>query len=367
MIIPRYIARSVLTSVAGISTLLLAVLVSNRFVNYLAEAVSGQFSGEGILVLLLLKLPAYLGQMLPLALMLAILMVFGRLYRDQEMFVFFSSGIGPGRLAGIVLGISVPVTLLVALLILVVGPWSSEREYSIKAAERATAALRMISSGRFTELAGGRGIFYVERLSEGEQRLENVFVARVLRQREGSTPRIGVISTREALLSRDADTGDYFVVMDQGHRYEGVPGQGDFRIVNFDRYAVRVQEQAATPKVKRESLGSGELWQRGGPKDIAELQWRLSIIISTPLLALLAVPLGRTRQRQGRFARILPGLFAYIVYVNLLGVARVWVEDGRIPGFVGLWWVHLLLLAAVLVLLPGRFGWDRLREQWRTA
>jgi hypothetical protein len=32
-----------------------------------------------------------------------------------------------------------------------------------------------------------------------------------------------------------------------------------------------------------------------------------------------------------------------------------------------LWWVHLLLLAAVLVLLPGRFGWDRLREQWRTA
>lgn len=363
MILTRYLARSVFANLAGIGSLLLVIFISNRFVNYLAEAVGGEVSGSAILTLILLKLPVYVGQLLPLATMLAILVVFGRLYRDNEMPVLFSSGIGPGRLALMVLRMTLPVTVAVALLVLVVSPWAMEREFDIKAGEKSSALLRSLNPGRFTQLGGGRGIFYVENLSADGQRLEHVFVASTLTPDADvdQQPRLAVMASSEARHWQDPDTGDHYVTMDQGDRYEGVPGQGDFRLIHFDRFGLRMETRGEVRRTsKREGVSTASLITNATPKDRAELEWRLGVILSVPLLALLAVPLSRTEARQSRFARILPALLVYITYVNLLSVSRVWIEHEARQAWLGLWWVHALLLLLVLVLLPGRFGWHAL-------
>lgn len=92
---------------------------------------------------------------------------------------------------------------------------------------------------------------------------------------------------------------------------------------------------------------------------IAERQWRLSVPISTVLLALLAVPLARSRPREGRYGRITIGLLVFIIYFNLLSASKAWTEEGAVSPTVGLWWVHGCVLLFTLVLLGLQNGWHR--------
>ncbi|HEY0960827.1 MAG TPA: LptF/LptG family permease, partial [Pseudomonadales bacterium] len=90
------------------------------------------------------------------------------------------------------------------------------------------------------------------------------------------------------------------------------------------------------------------------PAQVAELQWRLSLVVLIPVLALLAVPLSRVSPREGRFARIVPAILVYIAYFALLLAARDRLADGELPPVVGLWWIHLLFLAGGWALFTGR-------------
>ena len=94
-------------------------------------------------------------------------------------------------------------------------------------------------------------------------------------------------------------------------------------------------------------------------KHIAEMQWRLSVPIATLLLAMLAVPLARSRPREGRYGRITIGLLVFIIYLNLLSAAKAWTEEGAISPSLGLWWVHGCVLLFTLFLLGLQNGWFR--------
>ena len=87
------------------------------------------------------------------------------------------------------------------------------------------------------------------------------------------------------------------------------------------------------------------------PEHRAELQWRISVPLSTIILAIFAVPLARSQPRAGRYGRLAIGLLVFIVYFNLLSAAKAWVEKGEIDPTLGLWWVHGVFLLAALGLL----------------
>jgi lipopolysaccharide export system permease protein len=110
---------------------------------------------------------------------------------------------------------------------------------------------------------------------------------------------------------------------------------------------------AAKPGTARRSeLASARLLGSGDAGERAELQTRVSWPLMTLVVALLALPLGRLRPRQGRFARIWVAVLLFALYANLLQVAGLWLERGRTPSWLGLWWVHAL--AALLVWLALR-------------
>ena len=91
----------------------------------------------------------------------------------------------------------------------------------------------------------------------------------------------------------------------------------------------------------------------------AEFQWRLAMPISVFILSLLAIPLSEVKPRQGKYARLIPAIFIYIIYANLIFVARVLIQKGSLPAFIGIWWVHGLLLLVALGLLAQFFGWTK--------
>ncbi len=153
-------------------------------------------------------------------------------------------------------------------------------------------------------------------------------------------------------------------MLHNGRRYEGVPGTTQFRVVEFAEHGIPYRLpslEAAEPRPR--AMAFGELLRSRELEHIAELQWRISVPLSTILLAFLAVPLSQSRPRAGRYGRIAIGLLVFIIYLNMLSAAKAWIEQATIAPSLGLWWVHGCVLLFTLVLLAVQNGWHK--RIWR--
>ena len=188
-----------------------------------------------------------------------------------------------------------------------------------------------------------------------EGQMENVFLER---QVEGNGVEVVVARRGEQVESDDPNTR--MLVLHDGRRYEGVPGTPDFRVVEFLEHGIPYRLPSLEPPSPRpRAMSFARLWASSEPQHIAEWQWRLGVPISTILLALLAVPLARSRPREGRYGRIAIGLLVFIIYFNLLSAAKAWTEEATIAPELGLWWVHGCVVLFTLGLLGLQNGWHR--------
>lgn len=342
MILERYLFREVLQTFVGVFGVLVLIFVSHRFVHYLAGAAAGELASDLIFELLAVKLVANLILIMPLAFFIAVLMAFGRLYSDSEITAFIAGGISPARLMAAMAGLSA----LVAVLGLVLSAWIGPQAYALseqleKRAEE-ESDISGIVSGRFKEFGDGQRIFFAEQVSGDRSELLNVFVHRA----DGRRPvRIYAESGYQMI---DPDTRDRFMVLVNGHSYEGRPGEADITITRFREYGVRIEDNPVTEATRRLNQWSTlELIAAAGAAPMAELQWRLSLPLSMLLLGPLGVLVARTSPRQGRFARVFYGILIYFIYNNMMGVTRELVRRGDLDPLVGMWPAHLAVAAII--------------------
>ena len=168
-----------------------------------------------------------------------------------------------------------------------------------------------------------------------------------------------VIAKRgEQVESDDPDTR--LLVLYEGRRYEGIPGTPRFRVIEFAEHGIPYRlPSLRAPELEPRAMKFSDLQNSDDPEHIAERQWRLGVPISTVLLALLAVPLARSRPREGRYGRIAVGLLVFIICFILLGAAKAWTEEGAVSPFPGIWWVHGIIVVLILLLLGLQNGWHR--------
>ncbi|MDH5592911.1 MAG: LPS export ABC transporter permease LptF [Gammaproteobacteria bacterium] len=346
MIIHRYISREVLTSLGGVILVLMLIFISNRFVRFLSDAVSGEVHSDIIFDLLALKVLTYFSIMLPLSLFLGILLALGRMYRDSEIVALSASGVGNKQLLKIIVSVGLVLAVVEGAFSLYITPWAEEKGYQLQEEAQARSDMTGIRAGQFNEGASGEKIYFVERMNPLLHTMENIFV-------EGEQQgRKGIISSADGEQFVNKETGDRFLVLKNGYRYEGDPGQPEYRITKFREYAFRVKEREIKEmKRKRDALSTSALWGSDDLRDIGQLQWRLSLPISIVLLAALAVPLSRTTPRQGKYSKLFIGILLYVVYMNLLGMGQAAIEKGKITPFIGMWWVHLLMLGLVYYMM----------------
>ena len=114
-----------------------------------------------------------------------------------------------------------------------------------------------------------------------------------------------------------------------------------------------------TPEPSPRARPVSQLWASNGLEEIAELQWRLSVPLSTLILGLLAVPLSRAQPREGRYGRLAIGMLVFIIYLNMLSAAKAWIEQGTISPVLGLWWVHGSVALLTLGLFGVQNGWHK--------
>jgi lipopolysaccharide export system permease protein len=360
VIVDRYIVREVLLTLLAVTAILMLIVVSNRLTGYLTDAAEGALPGNVVFALLGLKAVGYLGLLLPLAFYLGIMLGLGRLYRDSEMAALAACGVGSARIYRALLLLAVPLVVLLSLLAFWLAPRAEALHTQIRDRALQTLDLSVLIAGRFRESSDGQRVIYVERLGDDRRSVKNVFV----QSRDGEL--LGVVASEHAYQHTVAETGDRYIVLVDGYRYEGTPGQADFRVVEFERHGVRIQE--ATPAAAGNRLPerpTSQLLGSGRRADVAELQWRIAQPLALLLLMLLAVPLARATPREGRYGRVLFAVLVYIVYVNLMSVARIWLERGVTAPALGLWWVHALLLAFAVALLVRQAGVPWLRQLLR--
>ncbi len=357
-ILDRYILSQVISSWLGVTSVLLLILLTNQVARVLDRAAANQYPRDVVLELIGLSALQNLAVLLPVGLLLGVVLAFGRLYHDSEMAAALSCGVGPSRIYGPILALTLVVTALLAWLTLSVSPHAAARVYDLRNQAARAGQFSAIAPGKFRSFGGGSTVVYAESAApDGE--LRRVFVKR----NRGNRYEIAV--ARRARHSISPDGSLHTMTLYDGERYEGVPGSAQFRIVRFGENVIPVRipelDSSATPL---EATSTATLWQATDLEQRAELHWRIALPVMAVALALLAIPLSRLRPRQGRYSRVWIAIVIYFLYISLASAAKVWIERGKLPEVLGLWWVHAVLVALtmVVILLPGWLARWRHRE-----
>ena len=343
----KYLAKEVLVSTAGVTLILLLVILSGRFSYYLGRIAEGKMTFEFLFVILGFHIPSFIQMILPLAFFLSLLLAFGRLYIENEMSVLFSSGISKVKLAGYTLGIACIICSLSAGLNLWLAPFSEYKAAEAAQEQNQLSSFDLLLPGRFE--GSGQRTTYIDSFTPDEGWMNQVFLSDVVRKKSGNIP-IQTLADYAEQINVSSEHNQKYLIFKNGSRYEGKPGSANYRITEFDTYAVRMEntDQAeiddAFTKTTLSLINSDTLI------DKVELQWRISLTIIIPILAIIGLSLSQVNPRQGRFFKMLPAILLMILYIALLIWGRTGLEKGKLPIALGLWWIHgiFILIAALL-------------------
>jgi lipopolysaccharide export system permease protein len=246
-----------------------------------------------------------------------------------------------------------PLALSVGWLSMEIGPKARVEIERIGVEARRHADLASIEPGKF--MRGREGaVVYAENVP-GPGTVEKVFV----QQREESGLVNVVIAERGEQRDSDDPNMRYFVLYD-GRRYEGIPGSAEFQVMEFAEHGIPYKLPGADSKLPQaRAKPTAQLLQSDDLKDLAELHFRLAVPIATLILAILAVPLSRSRPRSGRYGKLAIGLLVFIIYFNLMSAGKAWIETASVAPAIGLWWVHGLMLSFAIILIGAQNGIHR--------
>lgn len=339
----RYLLSEFVQATFATTLVLMIVVFGAAFARVLAEIADGRVPVDMLLPQLGLLFVNYLPILLWLSLLLGLMLAVGRLYRDSEMPVIHSVGVGPRRMLRPVLALALPVAAVVALCSLWLAPAAERSAKEMVNAASRNLLVAGLEPGRFTQIANG-GVVFVGRISSDGSRFERIFIYR----QKGD--RLDVTTSNRGHLEVD-DEGRRFLVLENGFEVEG-PREGaarDYRLMRYRRN--EAQMPAADRKYDPddpELLPTTALLADPRREARAQLHARLAPPLLTLAFALLAVPLARSSPRQARYGRMTLGFLMFLVTFQLMLMGTRWLESGRVPTAAGLWWLVLPLLALAL-------------------
>lgn len=361
-VIDRLLLREIFKTLFVVLLVLALVLLSNTLVRYLGKAASGALGTDILLIVVGLELVKALGLIIPPAFFFSVLWVLGRMYRDSEMVALSASGFGHAAIFRSVLLVALPLAVLVTWLVMSVLPWAKGNVELLKKQHAKTADISGVRAGRFNEFSRGGLVVYTRGLADDGFKLKGVFV------QDRQQGQLGLVTAEHAYQTTDPETGDRFIILTNGRRYEGEPGRLDYAVGRFDEYAVRIPVLDLGVFTPPQSARSWQvLLASDDPRDRAEFQYRLSVPLALIAFAVLAVPLARSPPRSGIYGRLTFAVLLYFTFMNLQRVAERGLETGTVPAWLGMWWLPLLMLlvAGLVVLLDSNWFWVQ-RRRWKT-
>lgn len=360
MIFQRAAIREFTHAAMAVFVALFAILMTTQLIRLLSQAAGGKISSEAVIALLGFGAISYLPVLLSLTVFIAVLMTLSRWYRDSEMVIWLASGLPLTAWIRPVLKFALPVVAAIAVLSLLLAPWATRQSDAYRQRMDQRDDVARVSPGAFNESGSADRVFFVEGVSGQEGTVKNVFISSI------QHGRLGVMATAQG-HTENMPNGDRFLVLDKGRRYEGTAGTTEYRVMEFDRYALRIETKEA--RGLEESPRIRPVWdlvRDPQPGHLAELLWRIGLPLAALNLAVLAIPLAFVNPRAGRTNNLVFALLTYMIYSNLLSVSQAWVAQGKLGFWIGVWAVHVVMFVLLVVMFYRRqnpLAWGRLR--WR--
>ena len=345
MIIIRYLVRETLKSQLAILFILLLIFFCQKLVRILGAAVDGEIPTNLVLSLLGLGVPEMAQLILPLSLFLGLLMTLGKLYTESEITVMHACGLSKAVLVKAAMVLALFTGIVAAVNVMWAGPWSSKHQDEVLAEAKANPGLAALAQGQFQQATDGNSVLFIE--SVDGSRFNDVFLAQ-LRTKGNARPSVVVADSGQLSHRKD---GSQVVTLNKGTRFEGTALLRDFRITDFQNYQAIVGHQnVALDPSDTEQMDMRTLINTDTDRAKAELHWRLTLVFTVFMMALMVVPLSVVKPRQGRVLSMLPAMLLYLVFFLLQTSIKSNGGKGKIDPMMWTWVVNglYLLLAVVL-------------------
>ncbi|WP_323120985.1 LPS export ABC transporter permease LptF [Burkholderia alba] len=351
MIFERSLQRELAYTAGAVFMVLLTIMLTSMMIRIVGYAASGEVSPKDVLVLIGLTVIGYLAMILVGTLFVSILFVLTRWYKDSEMVVWLASGVSLTRLIKPIGVFSTPIILLIAFFAFVGWPWSNQQSKLIKARFQQRDEVSLLAPGQFRESTATNRVFFIEKMSPDQSKVQNVFVTTT----EHGKINVVVSQTGHTEVMKN---GDRFIVLENGRRYDGVPGQPNFKIMEFERYGVKIQSKQVVNQPTTTGTSTPDLLRNPTNENLAEFAWRAGLPFIALNLMILAIPLAYQNPRRGRTVNLVMAVLIYLTYSNLLNVVQSQMERGKLPFGVGLVGLHLAVAALVWFIF-----WLRVRNR----
>ncbi|MFC6380123.1 LPS export ABC transporter permease LptF [Psychrobacter glacincola] len=399
--------QQVASTTALVLGFLVVMMLGGRLIRYFGIAAEGNLDIGLLFTIIGYNLPYFLELILPLAFFIALMLVFGRLYVDQEMAVINASGVSRGRLGRLMTPLILALFVGEAALSIVGKPWGVRSSENVWQQQALTSAFDLIRPNQF--ISSGNYHLYVGSLSDDKKQLQDVILIQSEPEKKGSSAKndtaidventidpetaeqLNIPELPNALInntdiSKDTitlakraeqvDMGNSGVTqldLFQGRRYEVGAGSLKYNQVGFDRYRITLTESSkeVITEDNIETQAIGPLWQAAtGNAQVGsnnamraaqgELGYRLSLPWLMIIAPMLAVPLAQVRPRQGRWLRLFPSILLFVSCA--LGIISLKNAVGK--GSVSVWayaWLILGFMALALYMNWGSRVQHRLR------
>ena len=336
---------------------LVTIVVTVMLIRTLGQASVGRVNPSEVMLVMGYTVLGHLPTILTLSLFVSITATLTRMYASSEMVIWFSCGQGLGRFVRPLLGFAWPVLLAVAVLALVIWPWSNRQIQDLRERYQDRGDVERVAPGRFIESAGGQRVFFIDKDTAAADTGTNIFIA----AREHDSDAV-VSAERGRIVMRG---GERELQLDHGFRLQTDTRTGDMRVSEFVQYSNRIDTQVskAEPGDAPRLQSTPTLLQNASAPNLAELSWRLGLVLAAGNCVLIALAVTRVNPRVGRSAGLMFALFAFATYYNLIGVGESWIGHGKI----GLLPFMLLLHGGIFALAMGALlarhaGWFSVRR-----
>ena len=348
----KELARSFGATLVVLATVVMTIML----IRVLGQAARGSVSPSDVLMVMGFTVLSQLPTILALSLFVSIVGTLSRMYRDSEMVIWMSAGRGLGSLLAPLLRFSWPVIAAVAVLSLGVWPWANSQIQDMKDRYQSRGDLERIAPGQFQESARGNRVFFIDKETPDAATANNVFIT------ASDHGQDVVTSARSGRLTTIGE--DRFAILNDGQRLESSSDKPGLKISDFKEFGNRLGNaaQTAQDEIPVRTRSTLDLARDRTVANMAELGWRLGLVMAAFNFVVMALALSSVNPRAGRSGNLVFALFAFILYYNLLNLGQGWVLTGKLSLGALMLVMHGGVLGASLLLLAKRHA----QWSWRS-
>lgn len=328
--------------------ILVTIVMTVMLIRTLGQASVGRVDPSEVMLVMGLTVLGHSPTILTLSLFVAVTGTLTRMYAASEMVIWFSSGQGLAAFVRPLLRFAWPVLLAVAVLALLVWPWTNQQIRELRDRYQGRGDIERVAPGRFVESAAGQRVFFIDKQSSDASTGTNVFIA--TNERNAQT----VISAQRGRIMNGDDQRE--LVLDQGFRMQIDTDTNEAQVSEFAEYESLIGPKAAS-NIRDDSprtQSSLALLQGGTPRHLGELSWRLGLALAAFNCMLIGLAVTRVNPRVGRSASLIFSLFAFATYYNLINAGQSWIERSLVGSGAFVLLLHGGVLLAALAWLAWR-------------